>query len=299
MFDVDFFRLITKKLRMLGFDSSDIPDRYLHSNSFKSTLCSPAIEKSINVVSSNYFELTMSKSDYLNAILTDFFLGNVRINKQIEHIENQLNTDSQAAWTLVTTYYACFFLCNDISRISGRFITNLTPANLTYISSLDVNGNVNLLKKNKASSFSVVVAPGEMENEVKITFENVGEKPHKAAWSNISGLLKQLDDLNKNPTPSFSLFKDIVKSGPDSKWILPSELRNEWNYTSPMYYDHAGNNNGKKFIHLMKNKNSYTWSSNNKLITNDENQVATLAYVFQLLKNTYDRLWKQLIPTIE
>ncbi|MEF1281522.1 hypothetical protein QTO05_20785 [Vibrio fortis] len=241
----------------------------------------------------------MSKSDYLNAILTDFFLGNVRINKQIEHIESQLSSDAQAAWTLVTTYYACFFLCNDISRISGRFITNLTPSNLTYISSLDTNGNVNLLKKNKASSFSVVVSAGDMENEVKLTFDNVGEKPHKAAWTNISGLLKQLDDLNKKPTPSFSLFKDIVKSSPDSKWILPSELRNEWNYTSPMYYDHTGNNHGKKFIYLMKNNNSYTWSKNNKLIANEENQVATLAYVFHLLKNTYDRLWRQLIVDIE
>ncbi|OOQ67425.1 hypothetical protein, partial [Vibrio parahaemolyticus] len=77
--------------------------------------------------------------------------------------------------------------------------------------------------------------------------------------------------------------------------ILPSELRNEWNYTSPMYYDSIGNNNSKQFIYLMRNKNSYSWSKNNNLIANDENQVATLAYVFQLLKNTYDRIWKQLI----
>ncbi|PMT73668.1 hypothetical protein C1S86_25655 [Vibrio parahaemolyticus] len=295
MFDSDFFRLITKRLRMLGFDSSDIPDRYLHSNSFKSTLCSYAIDKSVSTISSTHFEVVMSKSDYLNAILTDFYLGNVRVNKQIEHINTQLASDTQAAWTLVTTYYACFFICNDISRISGRFITNLSPDNLRYLSSLDDNGNVGLLKKDKPAAFTVNVEPGEMENEVKLMFANVGDKPHKAAWNNISGLLKQLDHLNKNPTTSFSLFKDIVKSTPDSKWILPSELRNEWNYTSPMYYDSIGNNNSKQFIYLMRNKNSYSWSKNNNLIANDENQVATLAYVFQLLKNTYDRIWKQLI----
>jgi hypothetical protein len=295
MFDVEFFRLVTKKLRVLGFDASDIPDRYLHSNSFKSTLCSPAIEKSVTVVSSSHFELTMSKSDYLNAILTDFYLGKVRISKQIEHIEAQLKADSQAAWTLVTTYYACFFLCNDISRISGRFITNLSPDNLVYISSLDIYGNVNLLKKEKASSFSVLVSPGDMENEVKISFDNVGEKPHKSAWSNLSGLLKQIDDFNKNPSVSFSLFKEIVKSSRDSKWILPSELRNEWNYTSPKYYDYTGSDSGKKFIYLMKNNNSYAWSNQNTLISNEENKVATLAFVFQLLRNTYNRIWKQLM----
>lgn len=295
MFDKELFLLITRKLKSLGFDSSDIPDKYLYSNSFKSTLCCSAIDKSVAVISSSHFEVIMSKSDYLNAILTDFYLGNVRVNKQIEHIEMQLNSNAQAAWTLVTTYYACFFMCNDISRISGRFITNLTPDNLRHISSFDIRGNVNLLKKDKASSFSVTVEPGEMVNEVKLSFDNVGEKPHKAAWNNISGLLKQIDDLNRSPTPSFSLFKDIVKNSPDSKWILPSELRNEWNYTSPMYYDTTGSCSGKQFIYLMKNKNSYIWSKKNALKADDENKVATLAFVFQLLKNTYDRIWKQVI----
>lgn len=295
MFDQELSKLITTKLKALGFNSSDIPDRFLHSNSFKLTLCSPAIKKDVTIVSSSSLEMTINKSDYLNAILTDFYLGKIRIDKQIEHISEQLNSQSQAAWTLVTTYYACFFLCNDISRISGQFITNFTVNDLNYISSLDSNGNVTLLKTDEPSSFSVSVSHGQMEHEVKLLFKRTGSKVHQVAWNNLSGLIKQLTDLNRKPTASFLLFKNIIKSGPDSQWALPSELRNEWNYSSSKYYDEKGDLDGRKFIHLMKGKNSYSWSSNNTLKPTEENQVAALAYVYQFLKNTYDRVWTQVI----
>jgi len=292
MFEIEISDLVFGKLNALGFKPSDIPDHYSFSSSFKETLAHSAIDKQVNIISSSHIEIILSKSDYLNAIITDIHFGKVRVEKQIESIKGQLKRDDQVAWVLVSTYYACYFLCNEISKISGQFITNLSPDGLARLISFTKGSNTSLIDTTQASTFAVSVSLGENENEVRLNLKKTGAKPHKVAWTNIKGILAQIK-VTENKRSAKELLDKIVSSN-EQKWMLPSELRNEWNYSATHYYGETGCKRGKKFLYLMKNASSYNWARRIGIKPTDENQVCSLAYVYECLSSAHTRIIKRL-----
>jgi hypothetical protein len=292
MFDIEISDLVFGKLNALGFKPSDIPDHYSFSSSFKETLAHSAIDKQVKIISSSHIEIILSKSDYLNAIITDIHFGKVRVEKQIESIQGQLKGNDQVAWVLVSTYYACYFLCNEISKISGQFITNLSPDGLARLISFTEGSNTSIIDTTQASAFAVSVSLGENENEVRLDLTKTGAKPHKVAWTNISGILRQIR-VTESKRSAKELLEKIVGCK-EKKWMLPSELRNEWNYSATHYYGETGCNRGKQFLYLMNNLSSYKWARKIGIKPTDENQVSSLAYVYECLSSAHTRIIKRL-----
>lgn len=234
----------------------------------------------------------MPKSDYFNAILTDFHFGRVRVENQIKHLNEQVNGDLQAAWCVVTTYYACYFMCNEISRIAGKFITNLTEEEQTRLLSAAQVGTSSMFKISGSSSFAVLASQGKNVNEIKLDITKTGAKPHKVAWTNVSSLINSIEVSDKR-NAACQLLKDIVSSS-NERWALPSTIRNEWNYSAPNLYGDSGTDIAKNFLSLMKQGSSGKWASKIGIQPHENNRVSALAYVYDCLNTAYQLIDKRL-----
>jgi hypothetical protein len=292
MIESELVKLALAKFKSLGFDKNDFPTNYRISDGFKATLISSAIDKEVRVINSSRLEITLPKSEYLTSILTDFHFGKTRIEKQIEHLDSQINEELQAAWTIVTTYYACYFMCNEISRISGKFITNLTENEQHLLLSHKLQDEPSRFNIDGSSSFAVVVTPGINVNEVKLDLIKTGSRPHQVAWTNISSLINNFNVKDKREV-GYGLLKKII-SASNKKWSLPSEIRNEWNYSATHFYGESGTEISKEFLSLMKQKSSYKWASKINRKPHQHSKVAALAYVYTCLSLTYNLIKKDL-----
>jgi hypothetical protein len=285
MISEEIAKEVLGKLNTLGFQKSDKPSSYSMANSFKKSLVSSIVDIDVKVINSSRLEIVMPKSDYLNAILTDFYFGKVRVENQIKHLTEQVNGDLQAAWCVVTTYYACYFMCNDISKIAGKFITNLTAEDQNRILSNAPPGKPSSFHLDGPSSFAVVASQGSNLNEIKLDMIKTGARPHQVTWTNVSSLINSIKIFDKRST-ACKLLKDIVSSS-NNRWSLPSEIRNEWNYSAPNLYGDSGTEIGKVFLSLMKQGSSGKWASQIGIQPHENNRVAALAYVYDCLNRTY------------
>ena len=285
MISSEISKEVLGRLTSLGFQRSDKPSSYSMANSFKKALVSSIVDIDVQVINSSRLEVTMPMSDYLNAILTDFHFGKVRVENQIKHLTEQVNGDLQAAWCVVTTYYACYFMCNEISRIAGKFITNLTEEDQTRLLSAAQAGTSSMFNIDGPSSFAAMASQGNNFNEIKLDIIKTGARPHQVAWTNVSSLINPIKVSDKHNT-ACQLLKDIVSSSND-RWALPSAIRNEWNYSAPSLYGDSGTDIGKNFLSLMKQGSSVKWASKIGIQPHENNRVAALAYVYDCLSGAY------------
>ncbi len=292
MIGSDLSKEVLSRLNSVGFRRSDKPSSYSLVNSFKKVLVSSIVDIDLHVINSSRIEVTMPKSDYLNAILTDFHFGRVRVENQIKHLNEQVNGDLQAAWCVVTTYYACYFMCNEISRIAGKFITNLTEEEQTRLLSAAQVGTSSMFKISGSSSFAVLASQGKNVNEIKLDITKTGAKPHKVAWTNVSSLINSIEVSDKR-NAACQLLKDIVSSS-NERWALPSTIRNEWNYSAPNLYGDSGTDIAKNFLSLMKQGSSGKWASKIGIQPHENNRVSALAYVYDCLNTAYQLIDKRL-----
>lgn len=278
----------TKMLRSLGeigYSPGDLPKKYSFSGTLKEVLVNTHVPKEVSIINSSFLEITMHKSDYLSALMTDIHFGKERIANQVLNMICQVENEQHPAWLLVSTYYASYFLACDIAKICGQFITNIPELGVVELLTQVTHGSSSKFNLDGDTSFAVNVTRGKYENEIVIKLNKTAAKPHKVAWSNLFGIIRDIK-LN-DPNISFERFKEIVDSN-NSRWRLPSTIRNEWNYSSTHYYGEKGTQLANSFITLMKNSNSsFKRFSNNTLHPNEENITASIAFVYETLNEAY------------
>lgn len=283
---------VLKSLSSLNYTYGENPSRYSFSGTFKESLINNHVDKEVSVVSSSVLEVKMKKSDYLSAIITDLHFGRQRVFQQNQNIQSQIDSGQQAAWILVSTYYASYFLACDIAKLSGQFITNLTASNIQSLLSNTVEGNPNSFKSDSDTSLAVTVSLSEFQNEVCLRLARTAAKPHKVAWLNLYGVLREVKI--ESYEISLDRLRDII-SADSTKWKLPSTVRNEWNYSAVHFYGNKGDKLASDFIKMLKSPgSSIKRFRNNTLHPSEENITSSIAYVYEVLNSSYSNITKRI-----
>lgn len=288
-------RKVLRSLGTLKYSSSDLPKRFSFSGTLKEMLTNEHIYKEVSVINSSQLEVIMDKSDYLSSLMTDIYFGRERIDQQLRNIKCQVEGGQQPAWVLVSTYYASYFLACDLAKLCGQFITNVPVFGVKQLLTQVNNGSPSNFSYDSDVSFSANVSPGTYENEIVIRLTKTASKPHKVAWTNFYGILRDVDVEKSNIR--FERLKDIVDSTCE-RWRLPSTVRNEWNYSAVHYYGPKGNDIAKTFSSLINNPgSSFKVFGNNTLQPTEENVAASIVYLYDVLREAHFKTIKSVFPT--
>ena len=284
--------LIIKRLRVSGFNSSIIENETFTDNmTVKGFMVDQMEFHTYEIQSNSHFTIEVNKEDYCKALITDFYKCKVRIEEQKKSIEVLLANKSQIAWVLVSMYYCCFFIANEISKLYGEFITNFSEDNMLYILSEanygDAIGFTQYIES--YNSYKVEVCQSDYENLLLLKFIKSSPKPHSVVWNNLKKITSKLKiKEDASLFHHYSLLIAII--GNDRGWDSPSKIRNDWNYTHADLYGEKGSRLGKNFL---KNANSrqaaFSWANSRKISPHEENKVASIAYLYYVLLEAYER----------
>jgi hypothetical protein len=292
MLQTDIAALSVTHLSGLGLSPESRPERYSFADTVKNTLTSAAVPKTVVILSSNTLELTLAKNDYLFSLLTELHFGVTRIAEQCRALQSLVEKNAQSAWTLVTAYYACYFIANDLAKCAGRFIINFSPDDLSDIVTGLPPSQSNLIQLDGPTPFMALVSHGEMSGEVTLSLRKSSPKPHKLAWSNFQQILNAIR-INDARAKHLDLLKNIA--GAQNGWNSPSDIRNAWNYSQANYYGPKGDDLAKTFNSAIRsNKSAYGWAGNNNIKPTPENIPTSIAYLFHTLKAAHDLLIQRL-----
>lgn len=292
MLQVDIAALSTTHLSGLGLVPGNRPERYSFADTVKNTLVSSSTSKTVTIVSSNSLELTLGKNEYLSSLITELHFGLTRITEQCRALQNLLDSNAQPAWILVTAYYACYFIANDLAKCTGRFIVNFTPEDFSSIVSGLPPSQADLIQLEGSTPFIALVSHGAMSGEVTLSLRKSSPKPHKLAWSNFQQILNAIS-INDVRIKYLDLLKNIA--GAQNGWNNPSDIRNSWNYAQSNYYGPKGNDLAKTFNSIIRsNKSAYGWAGNNNIKPTPENIPTSIAFLFHTLKEAHEILVKRL-----
>ncbi|MEK8047088.1 hypothetical protein [Ideonella margarita] len=270
-------------LSAIGLRGEDKPQQYRYGHTVKSILSDASAHREVSFIGPNLFQITIAAGEYTEAIFNDLYFGSQRINQQCRNIECLLDSNAQSAWILVTAYYAAYFMANDISKVNGRFIINLSEADFLGILSAQQPSLQNGVTVEANNPFFVIAEHGQMSGEIVLTLKKSSPKPHQIAWSNFSQIAGKIKITDERLT-YLTLLQSIVSAG-NSGWETPSTVRNTWNYSQSNYYGEKGDEVGKIFSSIIKSpKSAFSWARNNNLKPSRENLAASVAYVYHILK---------------
>lgn len=284
--------LIIKRLRVSGFNPSITENETFTDNTTVKGFLVDEIEfHTYEIQSNSNFTIEVDKENYCRALITEFYKCKIRIEEQKRSIEVLLENDSQIAWILVSIYYCCFFIANEISKLCGEFITNLSESDMLYIlSETNYENAIGFTDYIESyNSYKVEVCHSDYDHLLLLKFTKSSPKPHSVVWSNLKKITSKLKiKEDASLFHHYSLLIAII--GNDRGWDSPSKVRNDWNYMHADLYGEKGNRLGKKFL---KNANSrqaaFSWANSRKINPHEENKVASIAYLYHVLIEAYER----------
>lgn len=280
-----FVKLATGHFSGLGRDlENDRPDRPTPSETIKNLIIEDSLGKEVEIPTDKTIKITIKSGQYIESLFTDLYFGKVRIDQQRETLRQLLDCQSHPAWVLVTAYYASFFMAIELSKIAGRFMTNIDDLSLQHLMQQSLNSQT-IADIEKYNSFAVRAKPGDLTGETILELRKHSPRPHVIAWENFRSLFASIDNTQK----SIILLTAILRE--NSGWAIPSEIRNSWNYSNPAYFGGYGSEMGKEFISVIKDSSSaFKWAGRNKLSASEENKATSIGFLYHVLSSTYDHV---------
>lgn len=282
-------------LSTIGLTPSDKPDKYCFGNTIKNTIIDPSSIMDVKHVDANVLKFTISKSNYIEAILNELYFGSFRIDAQCRNVSILHQSGGQAAWVLVTAYYASFFIVNDITKASGRFTINISDQELRFLTDdrKFTSTTPHIIEAN--NNFHVTVKASPDIGEVELTLTRNRARPHQAAWQIFHTLAREKFAKARADDGRICHF-DLIKSiSSGERWALPSTIRNNWNYSKSIYFNKYGDTQANTFMSIIKSqKSSFMWATNNTLRPSDENTCASIAYIYHVLHAAHSKLIERL-----
>lgn len=288
----DIASLVLAHLSNVGLDPNEKPERYKQAATVKHLFCDGVTPREIVVHNSHSLELTMSKADYSTAIFNDLHFGFIRAKEQCITLKKLVDAEMHPAWILVTAYYACYFIANNLSKGSGRYVINLNKDELCSMFSAQAAGVVESFNPEENNSFAVSVQHGEMSGELIINLRKSSPRPHQLAWLNFSQLISKIK-LDDSRVTHLTLLRSIASQ--QDGWQSPSAVRNKWNYTQTNYFGEKGVEVAKTFTSIIKSPSSaFRWAGNIMLKPTDENIAASIALMYHVLESAHGTLQARL-----
>jgi hypothetical protein len=272
---------ILKNLSSLNLAPPKTSDYYF-KDTLKQFLLESIGNSIIAIESSNKLKFEVKAEEFAITLFSDFYFGYMRIKEQINNVNNLIESGCQVAWIVTTTYYACYFMAVEITKLYGVFIINLSKDELSNIVNSSTNKNNSTITIDINNSFRVSICSSSYDNILDLHLVREASRPHQIVWTNFSQVLRKLsvdDKLLHHKT----LLIDICDNS-KKKWKLPSSVRNEWNYTYADYYSDRGTALGEKFLSIIKKSDSaMNWASQRKLQPDENNTTASIAYLYHCL----------------
>ena len=227
----------------------------------------------------------------------------IRIKEQINNIENLLRTKSQPAWIVVSVYYCCFFMANLISKVYGKSLVNFSGENLKElykrsntesVISPDLRKAISEISVGNNNVYSMSFIADKDNEVVKVQFLKSGDQPHKFTWTNFKSILNQVGQgkCGGRAIPNIVFMKKICDSS-EYRWPLPSQIRNDWNYSSTTSFATSGTQLAEDFIRFLKNPaNIEMWETRmcHKTEGNEKDKLVSIAYMYLVLKDVISQL---------
>lgn len=293
MLQADILSISLSHLSEIGLRSEDKPQQYKYGHTIKSIFGDPNAHKEVSFLSPHTLQITVAAGEYTQAVFNDLYFGHMRVNEQCKNLECLLNSNAQPAWTLVTAYYAAYFMVNDISKVNGRFVTNLSDSDFYGLLSTQTSLFQSTVKVEINNPFFVTVEHGQMSGEIILSLRKSSPKPHQVAWSNFSQIANKIE-IDDERLTYLTLLKSIISSE-DSGWKTPSAVRNIWNYNQSNYFGEKGDEIGRTFSSIIKSpKSTFGWARNNNLKPSRENLAASIAYIYHILKLSHNAIINRL-----
>ncbi len=184
----------------------------------------------VNVLGDSALNIVLSVQQYCEAITTDFYFSYEKVIGQNRAVKELLRGSAPGAWILVTVYYQAFYAAIQIARLSGVYNVSLGAEHLD-----EINGINSATEKLKDAG--VYVSRGVHVNSdgyISLILEKKGDKPHKSAWKNLDSLIskRSIESFSSRPHKYklTMLLKNIICESV-SQWPLPSQVRNDMNYS--------------------------------------------------------------------
>jgi hypothetical protein len=213
---------------------------------------------------------------------TDFLLGATRVRAQYNDLLKAKNASVSSAWLLVTAYYCCFYSSIELLKLQNRIPLGFDVGDLAKIAPRATGSDAAAFFQKASLNFI-----GQPRAN-KLVFESSGDKPHLAAWKNLS---TSFDKIFKDKDwPEIAIYKRILETTDTN----PSRVRNNWNYKRPDYYSSSGEAYGSQFKKLVHNpKGARQWLENNAKHA-DHDDSSRIAALCELLApsviDAYDRI---------
>lgn len=292
--------LITKQNSSHGIKPSwNNSNSFKYKDTIKNTLLDISSNISISFIENSDFSIEMSDEDYSLSLSADSYYGKKRIDEQTNNVKCLLNNNCQPAWIIISTYYACFYLANELAKFYGIYIMNFSSSELRDLLFKAVDPQPQYFNLDSTNiSYRVIVSHSDYDSLIKLSFHRQSIKPHFEVWENLFNIINKLKDSkdledNSDLASHLALCYSVCR-GKDG-WEKPSTIRNLWNYTHPYYFDQKGTDLAKKFISCIKNNNAaMSWGSNRNLKSHHEDIVTSIAYLYHVLNDSlkiiYDKV---------
>lgn len=296
MIQEELAKQILKNLSSLKL-SPPTNNNYRFKDTLKQCLLDSVGDSTITLEATNKLKIEIKKEEFNLALFSDFYFGHIRIKEQIKNVDNLLNASSQVAWIVTTAYYACYFMAVEIAKLHGEFIINFSADEFTTILNNSSNPNGLSVISDSNNSFKVLVKSSNYENFLDLQLTKEGSKPHQIVWINLCKIIRKLN-INDCLLHHQNLLTSICDNSNNSRWQLPSSVRNEWNYTYANYYSNTGTDLGNKFLSIIKNSDSaMKWANLRTIQPDEQNVTASVAYLYHCLCQTIEKLDNRFNPS--
>ena len=283
--------LIVDKLKDTDYDPQRLTKNKSAAYLFKNYITS--LDDNIDILDDNIFEVNIDVNEYNEIVFTETYYGSMRISKQAEAVSALLrSSDAPRAWLLVTVYYHSFFCANLITRLLGRYSCYFTQKEISNIVSTANNPRRKVLLYGNYVGYVSNSFDG-----IKIKFKNEGDKPHHTAWKNLSDKFTtsfRADSIDTSRNNRIKLFKQIL-SNSSNGWILPSDIRNTWNYTDVFLYLKKGDLIANEFYSMIGTHKDIEWASRNRIHPDDKNIATSVAYISSTLNRSLEAFKRKIL----
>lgn len=279
--------LVIDKLKDSNYDPHRLSKNRSTAYFFKNYITS--LDDDINIIDDNVFEVCIDVDEYNEIVFTETYYGSMRVTRQMDAINALLrSTDSPKAWLLVTVYYHSFFCANLITRLLGRYSCYFSQKEINEIKVTASNPR----RKEIISGNYVGYYVSNSDDVIKIRFKNEGDKPHHTAWKNLCDKFvlssrRGNDDFARNNR--IDLFKKIISNN-SNNWPMPSDIRNNWNYSDVLLYTKKGDVIANEFFSLIGTHKDIEWASRNKIQADEKNIASSVAYISSTLNRSLETI---------
>ena len=194
-------------------------------------------------------------------------------------------------------------MANLISKVYGKSLVNFSGENLKElykrsntesVISPDLRKAISEISDGNNNVYSMSFIADKDNEVVKVQFLKSGDQPHKFTWTNFKSILNQVGQgkCGGRAIPNIVFMKKICDSS-EYRWPLPSQIRNDWNYSSTTSFATSGTQLAEDFIRFLKNPaNIEMWETRmcHKTEGNEKDKLVSIAYMYLVLKDVISQL---------